>query len=114
MLNFQSATLLKIPAFVKLFRDAYPGGSRPGRRQNDPTLLVNDQTEFRAQATFLRTIVTRNTPFDKFLAGDDRALTPEQLRGAKLFFTTATGGRGGVLHVPQRPDAEQADSTIRT
>jgi hypothetical protein len=57
---------------------------------------VNDQTEFRAQATFLRTVVTRNTPFDRFLAGDDSALTPAQLRGARLFFTPAAGGAGGA------------------
>ena len=55
---------------------------------------MNDQTEFRAQATFLRTVVTRNTPFDKFLAGDDGALTPAQRRGAQLFFTPATGAGG--------------------
>jgi cytochrome c peroxidase len=97
MLNFQAATLLQIPAFVKLFRDAYPVEAAQADAQNDPTLLVNDQTVFRALATFLRTIVTRNTPFDKFLAGDDRALTPEQLRGAKLFFTTAPAGGAGCF-----------------
>ena len=58
--------------------------------------LINDVTEFRAQATFLRTVVTRNTPFDRFLAGDDRALTRAQLRGARLFFTPATDGGGGA------------------
>jgi cytochrome c peroxidase len=96
MLNFQSAELLKIPAFVKLFRDAFPGLADLADDKKDLTILVNDQTEFRAQATFLRTVVTRNTPFDRFLAGDDRALTPRQLRGAKLFFTRAAGGAGGA------------------
>src|SRR5260370_288810 len=91
MLNFQSAALLKIPAFVKLFRDAFPQEAAAADAANDLTLLVNDQTEFRAQATFLRTVVTRNTPFDKFLAGDNDALTPAQRRGAELFFTPATG-----------------------
>ena len=33
MLNFQSAELLKIPAFVKLFRDAFPEEAAHGRRQ---------------------------------------------------------------------------------
>jgi cytochrome c peroxidase len=86
MLHFQSGELQKIPAFVKLFRDAFPeeGG------------LINDETEFRAQATFLRTVVTRNTAFDRFLAGDNRALTPAQRRGARLFFTPAAGGAGGA------------------
>src|SRR6516225_7764821 len=91
MLNFQSAELQKIPAFVKLFEDAFP-------EQAGGTLdqLINEQTEFRAQATFLRTVVTRNTAFDRFLAGNDRALTPAQRRGARLFFTPAAGGAGGA------------------
>jgi hypothetical protein len=97
MLNFQAATLLQIPAFVKLFRDAYPQEAADADAQNDPTRLVNDQTVFRALATFMRTIVTRNTPYDKFLAGDDRALTPQQLHGAKLFFTSATAGGAGCF-----------------
>jgi hypothetical protein len=96
MLNFESAELLKIPAFVKLFRDAFPEETAQADAQNDLTLLVNDQTVFRATATFLRTIVTRNTPFDKFLAGENRALTPRQLRGAKLFFSPAAGGARGA------------------
>jgi Di-haem cytochrome c peroxidase len=96
MLNFQSAALLKIPAFVKLFQDAFPQEAAMADAAKDMTLLVNDQTEFRAQATFLRTVVTRNTPFDKFLAGDNGALTPSQRRGAQLFFTPATNGAGGA------------------
>src|SRR5271170_5642734 len=104
MLNFQGAELLKFPAFVKLFRDAYPVEAAEADAQNDPTLLVNDQTVFRALATFLRTIVTRNTPFDKFLAGDDHALTPQQLRGAKLFFTPATAGGAGCFTCHSGPN----------
>ena len=96
MLNFQSAALLKIPAFVKLFRDAFPQEAAMADAANDLTLLVNDQTEFRAQATFLRTVVTRNTAFDRFLAGDSGALTEGQRRGARLFFTPATNGQGGA------------------
>jgi hypothetical protein len=96
MLNFQSAEILKIPAFVKLFRDAFPDEAAQADAMKDLTLLVNDMTEFRAQATFLRTVVTRNTPFDRFLAGDDRALTPAQRRGATLFFTPAANGAGGA------------------
>ncbi len=96
MLNFESAELLKIPAFVELFRDAFPEEAAQADSKNDMTILINDQTVFRATATFLRTAVTRNTQFDYFLAGDDRALTQRQLRGAKLFFTPAAGGAGGA------------------
>lgn len=96
MLNFQSAELLKIPAYVKLFRDAFPEEAAQADAMKDLKLLINDQTELRAQATFLRTVVTRNTPFDRFLAGDDDALTASQRRGAKLFFTPAANGAGGA------------------
>ena len=96
MIGFQSAELLNIPAFVKLFQEAFPEEAAQADAAKDMTLLVNDDTVFRATATFLRTVVTRNTPFDKFLAGDDHALTPAQRRGAKLFFTPAMGGAGGA------------------
>jgi cytochrome c peroxidase len=101
MLNFQAAELRKIPAFVKLFKEAFPKEAvdDPG----DLTTLISDDTELRATATFLRTVVTRNTPFDKFLAGDDRALTHRQLRGAKLFFTSAANGGGGCFSCHSGP-----------
>lgn len=97
MLDFQSAELLKIPAFVKLFKDAFPEESAKATAMSDMTILVNDQTELRAQATFLRTLVTRDTPFDRFLAGNDSALSPSQLRGARLFFTKAQDGGAGCF-----------------
>jgi hypothetical protein len=97
MLGSQAAELLKIPAFVKLFTDAFPDEAAQAAAKKDMTLLVNDQTELRAQATFLRTVVTRNTPFDNFLAGNDSALTPGQLRGARLFFTKAQDSGAGCV-----------------
>lgn len=96
MLNFESAVLQKIPAFAKLFQEAFPREAAQAAKDHNPDELINDQTVFRATATFLRTVVTRNTPFDRFLAGDDRALTPAQQRGARLFFTPAAGGAGGA------------------
>jgi hypothetical protein len=103
MLGSQAAELLKIPAFVKLFKDAFPDEAAQAAAMNDMTLLVNDQTELRAQATFLRTVVTRNTPFDNFLAGDDSAMTPGQLRGAQLFFTKAQDGGAGCFNCHSGP-----------
>jgi Di-haem cytochrome c peroxidase len=103
MLSFQSAELMKIPAFVKLFRDAFPEEAAKADSTNNMGELINDQTVFRATSTFLRTVVTRNTPFDKFLAGDDRALTPSQRRGARLFFTKATEGGAGCVSCHSGP-----------
>ncbi len=97
MLNFQSAELIKVPAFVKLFQDAFPQEAADAAAADDLTKLVNDQTAFRATATFMRTVVTRNTSFDRFVAGDDRALTGRQRRGARLFFSKATDGGAGCF-----------------
>jgi len=88
MFQKQSAELQKVPAFVKLFTEAFP------EEASDINLLISDDTVQRAMATFLRTVVTRNTPWDRFLAGDNDALTPKQQRGARLFFTTAGPDRG--------------------
>jgi len=106
MLDFESTELQKIPAFVELFRQAFPDEARgfesckranPGDPcQRELDALVNDDSVLRASATFLRTTVTRNTPFDRFLAGED-ALTPRQRRGARLFFTGADRGGAGCF-----------------
>jgi len=101
MLNFQSTALRRIPAFVKLFRDAFP--QEAAADTGDLATLVSDDTELRATATFLRTVVTRNTPFDRFLDGNDKALTPGQQRGARLFFTPAVAGGAGCLSCHSGP-----------
>ncbi|HYZ82904.1 MAG TPA: cytochrome c peroxidase, partial [Bryobacteraceae bacterium] len=96
--RFQSAELERIPVYRKLFRDAFPeeAAQAPGCvPQSSPSpgscdLLINDITVLRATATFMRTAVSRNTPLDRFLAGDNSALTAAQRRGARLFFTPAS------------------------
>jgi hypothetical protein len=103
MLNFQSAALIQVPPFVKLFQDAFPKEAADAAASNDLTKLINDVTAFRATATFMRTVVTRNTPFDRFVAGDDRALTPSQRRGAGLFFTNASAGGAGCFSCHSGP-----------
>lgn len=95
-LEAQSAVLQTIPGYRLLFRQAFPREAAQADAAGDLNILMNDDTVFRATATFLRSVVTRNTPFDRFVAGDNRALTPAQRRGAKLFFTPASGGQGGA------------------
>lgn len=97
MLGSQNAALQAIPAFVQAFREAFPAEAEASDASGDLNDLVNDFTVARATATFLRTVVTRDTPYDRFLAGDDDALTPAQLRGASLFFTPATEGGAGCV-----------------
>lgn len=96
MLDFQSAELQKFATYRKLFRDAFPEEAAQADAAGDLNLLINDITVLRATATFLRTTVTRDTPWDRFLAGDNNALTPAQRRGAKLFFTPAKDNAGGA------------------
>ncbi len=103
MLGNQNTALQMIPAFVQAFRDAFPDEAEAADQGGDLNLLVNDFTVARATATFLRTVVTRDTPYDRFLAGDDDALTPAQLRGAKLFFTAATDGGAGCVSCHSGP-----------
>lgn len=97
MLGAQAAVLQSIPAFVKLFRDAFPEEAAQADAGKNLNLLINDVTVLRATSTFLRTAVTRNTPWDRFLAGDNGALTVNQRRGARLFFTAATEGGAGCF-----------------
>ena len=106
MINFQAPVLRKIPAFVKLFKDAFP--QEAAADTGDLTTLISDDTVLRATSTFLRTVVTRNTPFDRFLAGDN--LGPYVRSGSRspALLHIGSCGWGGLLQLPQWSDAEQA------
>jgi cytochrome c peroxidase len=103
MKDFESAELEEIPAFVALFREAFPQEAAQADAAGDMDLLINDTTVLRATATFMRTLVTRNTPFDKFLAGDNGSLRAQQQRGAKLFFTPVKDGGAGCFSCHSGP-----------
>jgi cytochrome c peroxidase len=60
------------PESVKQFRDAY------GREPDVATLLD-------AIATYERSLVTPGSRFDRWLAGEAAAITPEELSGYQLF-----------------------------
>jgi cytochrome c peroxidase len=105
LLEDQAAELQKFATYRKLFREAFPAEAAQAPNcvpEKAPTgtdcaALINDITALRATATFLRTTVTRDTPWDRFLAGNNRALTNKQQRGAKLFFTAADKGGAGCF-----------------
>ena len=111
MLEAQSAEIQKIAAYRKLFRDAFPeeAAQAPACIPHvDPApgacdALINDITVLRATASFMRTVVTRDTPWDRFLAGSNGALTDKQRRGAKLFFTSADKGGAGCYSCHSGP-----------
>ncbi len=59
-------------AFAHAFRATYPAG-------------LSGDAITDAIAEFEKTLITPNAPFDRFLAGDKSAMTPEQIRGYDLF-----------------------------
>ena len=69
--------LRQIPEYVKRFDDVFgPGGP-----------WFDDAS--RAIAIFQSTILSSNVPFDRFMEGDESALSESEKRGFKLFTTTA-------------------------
>jgi len=64
--------LVKDKAFVKEFTAAYPEG-------------VNKTTVTHAIAEFERTLLTPNSKFDKYLKGDQAALTADEKHGYEVF-----------------------------
>jgi len=102
MLFNQAAVLKQIPAYVALFKAAFPELAAAAKAGGDETAFIDDFTESRAQAAFLRTTVT-STPFDSFLAGNDDALTPAQIRGAQLFFGKVADGGAGCFSCHSGP-----------
>ncbi len=59
--------------YIKLFAKAYPGEK------------IGAKTVSKAIATFERTVVSRNSKFDRWVKGDENAMSPQQIRGFKLF-----------------------------
>lgn len=70
------AKLKAIPEYAKLFDQSFNGSGGSS---------VTFQNVVNAIADFERTLTANNSPFDKFVAGDLDALTPQQRRGFNLF-----------------------------
>jgi cytochrome c peroxidase len=65
--------LKQVPEYVTMFERAFgPGDPAFGKILN-------------AVSAFVRTLVSRNVPFDRYLGGDQSALTEEAKRGLALF-----------------------------
>ncbi len=69
------ATLKAIPGYAPLFRSAWTGDGDP----------VTIEHVAEAIAAFEATLVTPGAPFDRWLAGEDTALSREQKQGLRLF-----------------------------
>jgi len=82
------ATLKSIPEYVAMFEEAFPG---------EPD-AVTFENMARAIEAFEATLITPNSPFDRYLGGDDAALTEEEKQGLTLFMDAGcTACHGGIL-----------------
>jgi cytochrome c peroxidase len=73
--------------------DPTPGGALDtfdGMTAGDQSLINGIFANFgKAIAAYERLLISRDSQFDRFVAGDDRALSAEQKRGLKLFIVDA-------------------------
>ncbi|BCM17541.1 cytochrome-c peroxidase [Mesorhizobium sp. J8] len=69
------AELKGIPGYVEAFGKAFPDEINP----------LNYDNIAEAIAAFEATLITPNAPFDRYLEGDENALTNEQKEGLRLF-----------------------------
>ncbi|MBL0062960.1 MAG: hypothetical protein IPP40_16105 [bacterium] len=81
--------MLDVPEYNERFAVAFP-------QENDEWLhgqrehVIDSLTYGCAMASYERELVTRNPRYDRYVAGDDNALTTAELRGLELFFTKAS------------------------
>ena len=98
-------TLSSIPRYVELFGEAFPESG--GITFDDVTIALE---------AFETTLVTPNAPFDRWIGGDDSAMTATEVEGLQLFFETGCASChngvnfGGQTYFPfgvlERPGAD--------
>jgi cytochrome c peroxidase len=86
------ARLKAVPLYVAMFDKAYPGEG------------VNEETIAKAIAAFERTVVVNDSPFDRWLAGDKKAMTAQQYRGFKVFTDAGKGNCAACHSAPNFTD----------
>ncbi|HVW29515.1 MAG TPA: cytochrome c peroxidase [Polyangiaceae bacterium] len=83
------------PTYPKMFAQAF--GSTAKLNASDPDDVINSRRIAFAIATHERRLTSDQTPFDRWVAGDDSALTAQQLRGYQAFMGV---GRCQFCHPP--------------
>lgn len=77
--------LREIDGYREMFGRAFPGEA------------IGEETIAKAIAAFERTVVSKDSPFDRWLAGDPQALTAQEWRGYQVFKDPA-GGNCSACH----------------
>jgi cytochrome c peroxidase len=102
-LDFMEEEIRAVPEYVAEFTKVFGNGD------------VTREHVAMAIAAFERTLVSRDAPLDRFLGGDTNALSPEALKGYKIFTgkgkcsechygVNLADDRFHVLHVRENPD----------
>jgi len=65
--------------YRQLFQSAYPG------------MPISAETVAKAIASFERTVISNDSPFDRWVAGEAKAMTADQVRGFALFIDPKKG-----------------------
>ena len=76
------ATLKSMPEYVEMFRKAFP-------KDKDPVTFDNMAKAIEA---FEATLLTPDAPFDRYLKGDEKALSEQQKKGLALFIDKGCAG----------------------
>ncbi|MEO7107626.1 MAG: cytochrome-c peroxidase [Rhodoferax sp.] len=95
-----------IPGYAAVFSNAFPGATAP----------ITFENVRKAIAVFEATLITPNAPFDRYLKGDEKALSAEQKEGLALFINKGCAAChnginvGGGMYAPfgvvERPGAD--------
>lgn len=77
------------PTYKAMFAKAYPGEA------------IDSKTVSKGIASFERTVLSNNSPFDKWLRGDKKAMTKQQILGFRLF---SDQNKGNCIACHQAPN----------
>jgi cytochrome c peroxidase len=92
-LEHMSEGLITIPEYRPLFEAAFP------ELAGEPLdILFNWVVAMRAIGSYERSVVSNQSPWDRFLAGEDEVLDFDELGGAELFF-----GKAGCVECHNGP-----------
>lgn len=94
MFYIVNSRLNREPEYVEWFKKAFPAEAKK-HEDNGTQFRITEDMYAKSLAAFQRELVTRNSPYDRFLAGQTDALTDQQKKGARLFFTK---GKCGSCH----------------
>lgn len=88
IINWLKAT----PGYARAFDNAYPGEG------------ITEKTLARAIASFERTVISNDSPFDRWVKGDASAMTRQQVRGFKVFLDPDKGNCAVCHQAPNFTD----------